>query len=250
VSKRAKCAVVTGGARGIGRAIALGLAHAGCNIAIVDLLREEAEETRRTIEAQGADARIFHADVSDLQRAHEAVVEICEEFSTIDILVNNAGRTMPKSLLEITESEWDSTIDTNLKGCFCWCKAVAPVMLEQGSGRIINISSLNAINGGVTSAVSKFAYAAAKAGVLGLTRGLAKELAPNIVVNAICPGIVTTELTEKLLAEREEELKKGISLNRLGKPQDIAEAAVFLAMAENMFMTGQHIIIDGGQWVC
>jgi 3-oxoacyl-[acyl-carrier protein] reductase len=156
---------------------------------------------------------------------------------------------MPKGLLEISEEEWDRTLDINLKSCFNWCRAVVPLMQEKGEGRIANMSSLNAHTGGVTSAVSKFAYAAAKAGILGLTRALAKELGPTVHINAICPGVIETELGNSLTRARGAELAEGISLERLGTPQDVANVVAFLATAEPSFMTGQNLVIDGFQWV-
>jgi 3-oxoacyl-[acyl-carrier protein] reductase len=137
----------------------------------------------------------------------------------------------------------------NLKGQFNWCKAVAPSMLAGNGGRIVNISSVSAHTGAGPSAVSKFAYCAAKAGVLGLTRGLAKELAPKVIVNAICPGAVVTALTAKLFSDRRDAILGSIPLARFGQPEDIAEVVVFLATASPMFITGEVIDVDGGQWV-
>jgi len=152
---------------------------------------------------------------------------------------------------ELSIEEWNRTIAVNLKSCFNYIHAIAPIMLKQESGgRIASMSSLNALSGGVTSAVSKHAYAAAKAGILGLTRSLAKELGPKIMINAICPGVIETELGNSLTQSRGEEMKKGIMLNRLGKPADIAQLVAFLATSEPCFITGQHFVIDGFQWSC
>ena len=156
---------------------------------------------------------------------------------------------MPKGLLDIEESEWDRTIDVHMKGCFNWCRAVVPSMLAKQSGRIINISSVSAYSGGVTKAVSKFAYAGAKAGILGMTRALAKELGPTIAVNAICPGAIKTELTAAMLEERADEFVSGICLGRLGTPADIGQVAAFLATVEPNYISGQAITVDGFQWV-
>ncbi len=164
VEDKTRVAIVTGGARGIGRACAHALADAGYHLALVDLLVPEMERTADEIRARAGQAAIFEADVASFGRAHEIVSEIVRSWGRIDFLLNNAGRSMPKGLLEITEEEWDRTININLKSCFNWCKAVAPVMLEQSGGRMVSMSSLNAHTGGVTSAVSRFAYAAAKAG--------------------------------------------------------------------------------------
>lgn len=244
-----KAAVVTGAARGIGRASALRLAASGHAIAIVDLLGREAEATAADIRALGAEAMVVKADVTSLAAAEQGVADITARFGRVDVLVNNAGRTMAKGLLEITEQEWDATIDVNLKSFFCWCRAVAPVMLAQGGGRIVNISSLNAITGGVTRAVSKFAYSAAKAGVLGMTKSLAKELAPTIAVNAVLPGIIRTDINAAQVAAREPELVESILLGRLGGVEDIASIVHYLAAEPHMFMTGQHLVVDGGQWI-
>jgi 3-oxoacyl-[acyl-carrier protein] reductase len=242
-------AVVTGAARGIGRACAQRLAATGRAVAVVDILADQAEATAAELRATGARAMAVASDVRQLDAAAEAAARIHDEFGRIDVLVNNAGRTMSKGLLEITEAEWQDTLDVNLKSCFAWSRAVAPYLLAAGSGRIVNVASLNALTGGVTSAVSKFAYAASKAGVLGLTRSLAKELAPAVAVNAVCPGIVKTELTEALLSAREAELSAGISLGRIGRPDDIAAVVTFFATVEPNFTTGQYLTVDGGQWV-
>jgi len=244
-----RVAIVTGGARGIGRACARALAAKGFDIALVDLLAPEMERTAGEIEALGRRCLWHEADVADTARAAEVVGRVHAEFGRIDVLLNNAGKSNPKTILDCTEEEFDRTIAINLKSCFNYIRATAPIMLAAGGGRIISMSSLNAHTGGVTSAVSKFAYAAAKAGILGMTRALAKELGPTIAVNAICPGVIETELGNSLTKSRGEEMKKGIVLNRLGKPQDVAELVAFLASVEPNFITGQHFIIDGFQWV-
>jgi len=244
-----RVAVVTGGARGIGRGCALALAERDFDIALVDVLVPEMERTASEIRALGREARVYEADVADFTRAQVVVDDVVATWSRVDFLLNNAGRSMPKGLLEITEEEWDRTLDINLKSCFNWCRAVVPTMQAQGGGRIANMSSLNAYSGGVTSAVSKFAYAAAKAGILGLTRALAKELGPTIHINAICPGVIETEVGNSLTRSRGAELTKGIVLGRLGTPRDVAEVAVFLATSEPSFITGQDFVVDGFQWV-
>src|SRR5712675_1179434 len=246
-----KTALVTGGARGIGRACALALADSGFDIALVDLLEEEMAATARDIEARGRRTLTFQADVGDFARAHAIVEQINAKWGHLDVLLNNAGAPNPKPILEITEAEFDRTIAVNLKSCFNFIHAATPIMLKQDTGgRIISISSINALSGGVTSAVSKHAYAAAKAGILGLTRSLAKELGPKIAINAICPGVIETELGNSLTKARGPELTKGIVLNRLGKPADVAQLVAFLATSEPCFITGQHFVIDGFQWSC
>ena len=245
-----KVAIVTGGARGIGRGCALGLAEKGFDVALVDVLPAELERTSGEIMALGRRALTFEHDVRDYAAAQDVAKGVQAAWGRIDFLLNNAGKSMPKGVLEITEDEFDATIDINLKSCFNYIRAVAPIMLDQeGGGRIASMSSLNAFTGGVTSAVSKFAYAAAKAGILGMTRALAKELGPTIAVNAICPGVIKTELGNSLTRAREPELIKGIALGRLGTPQDVAQLVVFLATAEPNFITGQAFQVDGFQWV-
>lgn len=244
-----RVAIVTGGARGIGRGCAHALAERGHAVALVDLLVPEMERTRGEIEAMGVPCLTFEADVADHGRAREVAAGVLDAWGRIDVLVNNAGRAMPVGILDISEAQWDSTIDVNLKSCFNYVQAVAPAMLERKWGRIVSMSSLNAHSGGVTAAVSKFAYAAAKAGILGMTRALAKELGPHVAVNAIMPGLIKTEITKNaVIAEREPELIKGIALNRVGSPRDVAELVTFLATVEPNFITGQAITIDGFQW--
>ena len=242
-------AVVTGGARGIGLGCAKSLVSKGFNIVLIDVLDKELNEATRTLRDTGLQADSFVADVSVFQKAQDVVEEILERYESIDVLVNNAGTPMPKGLLDISEAEWDRTIDVHLKGCFNWSRAVVPSMLKSGAGRIVNISSISAYSGGVTRAVSKFAYAAAKAGILGMTRSLAKELGPSITVNAVCPGAIKTELTGDMLERRSAEFNEGICLQRLGTPEDIGEVVAFLASVEPNFITGQAITVDGFQWI-
>ncbi len=242
-------AIVTGGARGIGRGCAHAIARKGTDIVLVDVLEDKLPDTRTEIEALGVDCAIFTADVKEHGLAKEVAGQVLKDFGRIDILVNNAGRSSPKGLLEISEQEWDDAIDVNLKSCFNWCQAVAPAMLEANHGRIVSMSSLNAHSGGVTAAVSKFSYAAAKAGIVGMTRALAKELAPHILINAICPGLIKTEVVNNVvIREREAELIKGIALQRCGTPQDVGELVAFLTTSEPCFITGQDFIIDGFQF--
>lgn len=245
-----RVAIVTGGARGIGRGCAHALAGKDHAVALVDVLVPEMQNTKAEIEAMGVPCSVHEADVADHARAAEVVQQVQSDWGRIDVLVNNAGRSAPTGILEITEAQWDAAIDVNLKSCFNYIQAAAPVMLEHEYGRIVSMSSLNAHSGGVTAAVSRFAYAAAKAGIIGLTRALAKELGPHIAINCVCPGLIKTELTMKnpVIAEREPELIKGIGLNRTGSTQDVAELVAFLATAEHMYITGQDITIDGFQW--
>ena len=244
-----KVALVTGGGRGIGRACALDLAKHGFDIVLVDLIEDDLARTAGEIADLGHQALTFVADVRDYRRAAEIVAEVDAHWGRIDVLFNNAGKPMPKGIEEITEDEFDTTIDINLKGAFNYIQPTVPLMRRNGGGRIINMSSMNAHTGGVTSAVSKFAYTSAKAGILGMTRALAKELAPEIVVNAICPGVIKTERSNAMIDAREAQLAAGIAMKRVGTPQDVASVVTFLATSEPNFLTGQDIQIDGMQWV-
>jgi 3-oxoacyl-[acyl-carrier protein] reductase len=244
-----RVSIVTGGARGIGRGCARALARRGHAIVLVDLRVSDMAATQAQIEALGTPCLTFEADVAAHARAKEVVGEIMSRFGRIDALINNAGRAMPKGILEISEAEWDATIDVNLKSCFNWVQAVGPHMLAARYGRIVSMSSLNAHSGGVTAAVSRFAYAAAKAGIIGMTRALAKELGPDIAVNCVCPGIIKTDaLASAGLLDREAKLIEGVALKRVGTPEDVAELVCFLATVDPCFITGQDIVIDGFQW--
>ena len=245
---QAKVAIVTGGARGIGRGCALELARQGFDIALVDLLAPKMEQTRAELEALGRRVACHEADVASFPRAGDVVRAVYDSFGRIDVLVNNAGKANPAGILEITEESFDRTIAINLKSCFNYIHHVAPIMLAQGGGRIVSMSSLNALSGGVTAAVSRFSYAAAKAGILGMTRALAKELGPTILVNAICPGVIQTELGNSITRARGPELARGIALGRLGCPADVANVVAFLATSEPCFITGQEFVIDGFQF--
>jgi 3-oxoacyl-[acyl-carrier protein] reductase len=250
VSATAPVAIVTGAARGIGRATAVALARSGFRLALVDVRAPELRETAGLVREAGVEALALEGDVTSFTTTQRLAREVLTAWPRVDVLVNNAGISQPKGLLEITEDEWDRTIDTHLKGAFNWCKIVAPAMLGQRAGRIVNMSSVSAHTGAGTAAVSKSAYCAAKAGILGLTRGLAKELAPHVTVNAICPGLIATDLTAGMIArEGEDALVHSIPLARLGTPQDIAQVVVFLATVTPCFMTGEVIDVDGGQWV-
>jgi 3-oxoacyl-[acyl-carrier protein] reductase len=245
-----KVAIVTGGARGIGRACALTLARAHYDIALVDLLVPEMERTAGEIREIGQEALIFEANVADFRRAQEVADAVVSKFKRIDFLLNDAGRPMPKGILEISEHEFDDTIAINLKSCFNYIRAVAPTMLEQGGGRIVSMSSLNAHSGGVTAAVSRFAYASAKAGILGMTRALAKELGPTILVNAICPGLIQTETPKNaVIIERGAQIAQaGVALKRIGQTDDVAQLVLFLATSEPCYITGQDFKVDGFQY--
>jgi len=242
-------AIVTGAARGIGFATATELARKGFRVGLADVDEAALNVAAQRIGELGPAWMLLPGDTSDFAGVQRHAERLVERFGRIDVLVNNAGMSQPKRLLDITEEEWDRTIDVNLKSCFNWCKAVAPAMLARGSGRIVNVSSISAHTGGAPSAVSKFAYSASKAGVLGLTRGLAKELAPHISVNAVCPGSIETQMTAGLIAAQREAIVQSIPLARVGTPEDVAAVIVFLATVEPNYLTGEIIDVDGGQWV-
>ena len=192
---------MTGAARGIGFASATSLAKRGFSIALVDRLQSELAAAELEIRALGVDAMSLVGNVADYECVQANGRAILERFGRIDVLVNNAGVPQPKTLIEITEAEYDETIAINLKGCFSWVQAAAPAMLTQQRGRIVNISSVSAHMGANPNAVSRFAYVTAKAGILGLTRALCKELAPHVTVNAICPGSIRTTLYTRTLRQ-------------------------------------------------
>ena len=240
-------AIVTGGARGIGRACALDLARQGFDIGLVDLLEGEMAQTAGDIRALGRGVRTYQADVALYGRAGDIVRDVHATFGQIDFLLNNAGQSAPEGIFDISEADFDRAIAINLKSCFNYIQHTAPIMLNQGRGRIVSMSSLNALSGGVTAAVSRFAYAAAKAGILGMTRALAKELGPKIAINAICPGVILTEVGTDV-TDREAEIVKGIALGRLGCADDVARLVTFLATSEPCFMTGQAFVVDGFQF--
>lgn len=239
-----KIAMVTGGSRGIGRAIAIDLAQAGADVAVLFAgNREAAEETASRIREAGRRAEIIQCDVSDAAQVNEAVKQVVESFGRIDILVNNAGITRDNLMLRIKEEDWDQVIDTNLKGVFLCTKAVTRPMMKQRFGRIINISSVV----GLTGNPGQANYAAAKAGVIGLTKTAAKELASRgITVNAVAPGFIETDMTNRLGDEVQSELMNQIPVSRFGKPEDIAHAVTFLSSERASYITGQTLNVDGG----
>ena len=244
-----KVAVVTGAARGIGLACVRRLLKSGFAVAMADLGSPTLDQSVSLLRTEGYEVMPLAGDVGDFGLVQQQAASVLERYGRIDVMVNNAGISQAKGLLDISEDEWDRILTVNLKGVFNWCKAVAPAMLGQGGGRIINMSSISAVTGGSAEAVSKFSYCAAKAGVLGLTRGLAKELAPTIMVNAICPGAIRTDLTEQLMLARYEQIRQTIPLKRIGTPDDIAVVVEFLATMDPCFITGEVLDVDGGQWV-
>ncbi|MDQ0412540.1 3-oxoacyl-[acyl-carrier-protein] reductase [Mesobacillus stamsii] len=239
-----KAAIVTGASRGIGREIALELAREGASVAVNYAGSEgKALEVVDEIKAMGRDAFVIQADVSSADSVTNMVKEAVERFGKLDILVNNAGITKDNLLMRMKESEWDDVININLKGVFLCTKAVTRQMMKQRSGRIINISSIVGVSGNPGQAN----YVAAKSGVIGLTKTTAKELSSRgITVNAIAPGFITTDMTDKLHEDVKSEMLKQIPLARFGEPKDIARTVIFLASEDSAYMTGQTLHVDGG----
>ena len=241
---KGKTAVVTGGSRGIGRAIALELASCGANVVVNYTSNSKAaDEVVAEIEATGMSGMAIKADVSIASEVENLVNEVLKTFGSIDILVNNAGITRDNLIIRMTEKEFDEVINTNLKGAFICTKAVSRVMIKQKSGKIINVSSVV----GIVGNAGQSNYAAAKAGLIGFTKSMAKELAKRgINVNAVAPGFIQTDMTSVLPENVKEEFLKSIPLMRIGKPEDIANTVLFLASEYSDYITGQVINIDGG----
>ena len=239
-----KEAVITGGSRGIGKAIALKFAELGSNVAIN--YRKESEELNTFIEElreKGCKVIGIKGDVSSFEDTKNMIDEVVKEFGRIDILVNNAGITKDTLLMRMKENDFDSVIDVNLKGAFNCIKHVTPIMMKQRIGSIINISSVV----GITGNAGQVNYAASKAGLIGMTKSVAKELgARNITVNAIAPGFIKTDMTEVLSDKVKDSIKSNIPLRRMGDWEDVANLAAFLASDKASYITGQVLNVDGG----
>jgi 3-oxoacyl-[acyl-carrier protein] reductase len=239
-----KIALVTGGSRGIGRAIALALANEGANIVFTyKSALEAAESVEAEIQAKGRKALAIQSDAKDINGAQQVVDQVIKDMQRLDILVNNAGITKDTLLMRMSEQDWDDVLDTNLKGAFNFSKAACRPMMSQREGKIINISSIS----GVIGNTGQVNYSSAKAGMIGMTKSLAKELASrNIQVNAIAPGFVDTDMTVKLTPQQREALLSIIPMKRTAKPEEIANVVVFLASPASSYMTGQVLCVDGG----
>lgn len=241
---KGKVALVTGAARGIGKAIAMKLAQAGADIAFTDLNADENfNKTIEEISALGVTCRGYASNAADFQQAHDTVEQIHKDFGRIDVLVNNAGITRDGLMMRMTEQQWDMVINVNLKSAFNFTHALVPIMARQRGGSIINISSVVGVNGNA----GQCNYSASKAGMIGLAKSIAREMGSRgIRANAIAPGFIITEMTNALSEEVREEWNKKIPLKRGGTPEDIANVALFLASDLSSYVTGQVIVCDGG----
>lgn len=237
---KGKTAVVTGGSRGIGKAISIAFAQQGANVAIVYAGNDQAAKiTEAEIKALGCECRIYKCNVADMTECEATVKAVIEEFGKIDILVNNAGITRDKLVLQMNEDDFDDVLDINLKGAFNMIKQCYRTFMKNRAGKIINLTSVSGLMGNAGQAN----YSASKAGIIGLTKSIAKELAGrNICCNAIAPGFVETDMTESF--KENQNILEAIPLKRMGKPEEVAALAVFLAQAD--YVTGEVIRIDGG----
>ncbi|MCK4750444.1 MAG: 3-oxoacyl-[acyl-carrier-protein] reductase [Bacteroidales bacterium] len=241
---KGKVAIVTGAARGIGRMIALRLAEEGADVAFTDLSKDENMETlEKEISALGVKGKGYVSDASDYEQAHQVVEQVVVDFEKVDVLVNNAGITRDTLLMRMDEEMWDLVIKVNLKSVFNFTKAVQKYMLKARTGSIINMSSVVGVNGNAGQAN----YSASKAGILGFTKSIAKELGSRSVrCNAIAPGFILTDMTDKLPDNVKEEWIKTIPLKRGGLPEDVANVTLFLASDLSSYMTGQTLQVCGG----
>lgn len=234
-----KVALVTGAARGIGKAIALRFAEHGANVAFTDLvINEVAEQTLAEIEAYGVKAKAYSSNAASFEESHEVVKQIMEDFGRIDVLVNNAGITKDGLMLRMSEAQWDAVINVNLKSAFNFIHAVTPIMAKQRGGSIINMSSVVGVSGNA----GQCNYSASKAGMIGLAKSIAKEMGPRgIRANAIAPGFIITEMTNQLPQEVRDAWNQQIPLRRGGTPEDVANVALFLASDLSSYVSGQVI---------
>lgn len=239
-----KVALITGAARGIGKAIALKFAQEGANIAFTDLVIDEnGENTKKEIGAAGVKVLAIASNAASFEEAHKAVEQVVAEFGRVDILVNNAGITKDGLMMRMSETQWDAVLNVNLKSAFNFIHAVTPVMMRQRSGSIINMSSVVGVSGNA----GQCNYSASKAGMIGLAKSIAQELGSRgIRANAVAPGFIITEMTNKLPDEVKQEWSRKIPLRRGGTPEDIANVCTFLASDMSSYVTGQVISVCGG----
>lgn len=239
-----KVALITGAARGIGKAIALKFAKEGCNIAFTDLVIDEnGKKTEEEIAAFGVKAKGYASNAADFEACHAVVAEVVKDFGRLDVLVNNAGITKDGLMMRMSEAQWDAVIGVNLKSAFNFVHAVTPVMMRQRSGSIINMASVVGVHGNA----GQCNYSASKAGMIGLAKSIAQELGSRGVrANAIAPGFIITDMTAQLSDAVKEEWCKKIPLRRGGTPEDVADIATFLASDMSSYVTGQVIQVDGG----
>jgi 3-oxoacyl-[acyl-carrier protein] reductase len=238
-----KIAVVTGAGRGIGRAIALKFAAAGADVVCVSRTAENSQKVADEVQALGRKSWALAVDVADAAAVNAAAEKILADAGRVDILVNNAGVTRDGLLMRMSDADWDLVINTNLKGAFLFTKSLVRAFIKQRSGRIINVASVIGLIGNAGQAN----YAASKAGLIGFTKSTAREVASRgITVNALAPGFIETDMTAVLAPALKEQLLKQIPLNSLGQPEDVAEAALFLAGPGARYITGQVLTIDGG----
>lgn len=242
-----KAALVTGGSRGIGAAIALDLAGNGADVAFTYSTRKDAaEEVLRKVKSTGKKSMAIQADVSNFQEAQQVVQQVLQEFGHLEILVNNAGINRDAVVWKMTEEEWDAVIGTDLKGCFNYTRAVAPLFKEKQGGRIVNIVSINALRGKFGQAN----YSAAKAGVIALTKSVAREMGKfGVTVNAVAPGLIETDMVREAPESVREKALSEIVLGRLGQPEDVAYLVSFLCSERARHITGEVIKVDGGQYI-
>ena len=234
-----KVALVTGAARGIGKAIALRFAEQGADVAFTDLeINEAAEQTLAELEALGVKAKAYASNAASFEESHEVVKQIVEDFGRIDVLVNNAGITKDGLMMRMSEAQWDAVINVNLKSAFNFVHAVTPIMAKQRGGSIINMSSVVGVSGNA----GQCNYSASKAGMIGLAKSIAKEMGPRgIRANAITPGLIVTDMTNELSQEVRDVWTAQIPLRREGKPEEVADVALFLASDLSSYVSGQVI---------
>lgn len=238
-----KVALVTGAGRGIGRAVAIKFAQEGADVVCISRTQKNADSVAQAVREQGRKAIAAGIDVADSEAVDNLLSDVMKEWSRVDILVNNAGINRDSLLVRMKDEDWDSVLDTNLKGAFICARAAAKVMMKQRYGRIVNVTSIVGLSGNA----GQVNYSASKAGLIGLTKSIARELGSrNITCNAIAPGFIETDMTAELNEEMRKKIVQNTSVGRLGTPEDIAGAVLFLCSDESSFISGQVISVDGG----